>query len=479
LRDGEQSPGVSLGPEEKLLIAEQLSVLGVDVIEAGSAATSKGEREGIKKIARENLGVEVCSFARMMKTDVDFALECEVDSINLVVPTSDLHIEKKLHRTREFVVSKTIETVGYAKDHGLIVELSAEDGSRADFEFICSLYKHGMDAGVDRICFCDTVGILLPERTSEIFSSLRNIAPASIHCHDDFGLAVANSIAALRSGASEVQVTVNGIGERAGNAALEEVVMTLEELYKINTGISKEELYKISKLVSSLTKIPVGSNKSIVGENAFTHESGIHVHGILADPSMYEPISPEKVGRKRRIVFGKHTGKSSVKMALEEMGLQANEEQLSRILDEIKEIGDKGKRVTDADVQAIAEDVLSLIKEPKVILEDLTVVCGRKIMPTASIRLNVDGKEVIDAGIGIGPVDAAIKALRKTIGEDVQLDEYHVDAITGGTDALVEVFVRLGKGDRMVSASGADADIIMASVKAFIQGINRLYIETP
>jgi D-citramalate synthase len=475
LRDGEQTPGVSLKSEEKVRIAEQLDLLGVDVIEAGSVATSEGERDAIRRIVKEDLNAEICTFSRVLKDDLDLALSCDVDSVHLVVPVSDLHIKNKFHRDREFVIGRTVEVVEYAKDHGLIVELSGEDASRTDFNFLKMLFRKGISAGADRICFCDTVGVLIPERTAEIFGSLSEMnVPVSAHCHDDFGLATANSITALRSGATQVHVTVNGIGERAGNAALEEIVMILEELYRIDTGISKRELYKTSKLVSNLTKIPLSPNKSMVGDNAFTHESGIHVHAIRSDTSAYEPIPPEPIGRKRRIVFGKHTGGSSIKMVLEEFGLQADEEQSAEILNRVKDMGDKGKRVTDADIQAIAVKVLDIAKEEKVKLEDLTVVCGKKIMPTASIRLNVEGKDTIDAGIGIGPVDAAINALSKTISNDIRLEEYHVDAITGGTDALVEVSVKLSRGDEVISASGADADIIMASVEAFIQGINRL-----
>ncbi|MDY6931955.1 MAG: (R)-citramalate synthase [Halobacteriota archaeon] len=478
LRDGEQSPGVSLTSEEKLLIARELDAIGVKVIEAGSPATSEGEREGIKLIAGEGLDAEICVYTRSLIKDIDLALDCDVDSIHLVVPSSDLHIEKKLKKDRATVKKGAIEGLEYARDHGLIVELSGEDASRADLNFLVELYSEGINAGAERICFCDTVGVLTPERATEVFDTLSKLgAPASVHCHDDFGLATANSVAAIKAGASQVHVTVNGIGERSGNTCLEEVVMILEGLYNIDTGIVKEDLYHISKLVSRLTKMEVAPNKSIVGDNAFTHESGIHIHGLSSDTSTYEPMPPETVGRRRRFIFGKHTGGASVKMALKEMDLEATDEQMALILDRVKDMGDKGTRITDTDLQTIAETVLEVINEPKIKLSDLTVVSGKMIMPTASIKLNIDGSDVIEAGTGVGPVDAAINALRKATRNitEVQLEEYHVDAIKGGTDALVEVSVRLSKGDKVISARGAHIDIIMASIEALIQGINSLY----
>ena len=477
LRDGEQTPGVSLTTENKLLIARKLDSLGVDIIEAGSAITSEGERASIKKIAGEGLDAEICSYCRIRKEDIDAAIDCDVDSIHLVVPVSDLHIQQKLKKDRETVRAMAVEMTEYAKSHGLIVELSGEDASRADMDYLKSVYNAGIEAGADRLCFCDTVGILVPERTYEIFSDLMPLrAPISVHCHNDFGMATSNTIAALRAGAQEAHVTINGIGERAGNTSLEEVVMVLYSLYKHKTKIDIKGLYTTSRLVSRLSGIPVAPNKAIVGGNAFTHEAGIHVHGLLANTATYEPITPELVGRERRIVLGKHAGRSSVVLALKEFGLAASEKQIDDIVVRMKELGDKGKRVTDADLQTIAETVLGIYQEAKVKLEELTVVSGNTVMPTASIRLKVNGNHVVEAGVGTGPVDAAINALRKAISgvADIQLDEYHVDAITGGTDALVEVWVKLSKGGRTITARGARTDIIMASVEAVLEGINRL-----
>jgi len=451
--------------------------MGIDVIEAGSAITSEGERDSIRSVVRENLDAEICSYCRIREIDVEKAIECDVDSIHLVLPVSDLHIEKKLKKTRETVRNDAVRVCEFAKDHGLIVEWSAEDASRADIEFLKSIYADGIDAGADRLCFCDTVGILTPERTTDIFRELGSLnAQISVHCHDDFGLATSNTIAAILAGAAEAHVTVNGIGERAGNTPLEEVVMVLESLYHKKTGIDCKELYTTSRLVSRLTGVVVAPNKSIIGGNAFTHEAGIHVHGILADTATYEPISPETVGRERRIVLGKHTGRSSIDLALRELGLAATDEQLDNIFARVKELGDKGMRVTDADLQAITETVLGIYKEAKVKLDELTVVSGNRVTPTASIRLTVDGRSVVEAGIGTGPVDAAIDALKKAIANtrDIELEEYHVDSITGGTDALVEVLVKMRSNQKVITSRGARTDIIMASVEAVLEGINRL-----
>ncbi|HII05794.1 MAG TPA: 2-isopropylmalate synthase [Methanotrichaceae archaeon] len=477
LRDGEQTPGVSLTLDEKVGIARQLDVLGVDVIEAGSAVTSEGERKAIRAVAGEGFRAEICSYVRARTDDVDLALDCDVDSIHLVVPVSDLHIKSKLRSDRDSVMRSAVTVTEYATAHGLIVELSGEDASRADEDYLKSLYKVGIDAGADRLCYCDTVGVLVPEKAVEIFSRLSDLpVPVSVHCHDDFGQATANTVAALRGGASQADVTVNGIGERGGNTCLEEVVMALESLYSIKTGILCRELYSLSRLVSRLTGIPVAPNKAIVGENAFTHEAGIHVHGLLADTSTYEPIHPETVGRKRRIVLGKHAGRSSVELALRELGIECTKGELADILSRVKDLGEKGKRVTDADLQTIAEIVLSIEKEPKVKLDEFTVVSGNHATPTASVKITVNGTEMLEAGTGVGPVDAAINAIRRAISgvTDVRLEEYHVDAITGGTSALVEVWVMMVMGDRSITARGAGADIIMASVEAVLEGINRL-----
>jgi D-citramalate synthase len=477
LRDGEQTPGVSLTPDEKLRIAIKLDSMGVNIIEAGSAITSPGEREGIKKITSEGLSAEICSFARAVEGDIDAALECDVDSVHLVVPTSDLHIEHKLKKTREEVLQQAIDSTQYAVDHGLIVELSAEDSTRSDMDFLTQIFQEGIKTGAHRICACDTVGMLTPEKSFEFYGQLSKIgAPLSVHCHNDFGLAVANSLSALRAGATEVHATINGIGERAGNASLEEIAVSLYSLYDVKTDINIQMLYEVSKMVARLTGVYLQPNKAIVGENAFAHESGIHADGVIKKAETYEPITPELVGHQRRFVMGKHIGTKLLQKRVEELGLKVNQDQLMQIFNRVKSLGDMGKCVTDVDLQAITEDVMGVVQEKMVDLEEVTIVSGNKVIPTASVKLKIDDKDILEAGVGLGPVDAAIVAIKKSIADfaDIELEEYHVDAITGGTDALIDVIVKLRHEDRVISARSTQPDIIMASVEAYLSGVNRL-----
>jgi len=455
-----------------------LDDLGVDVIEAGFAASSEGEFEAVKLIAKEKLHAELCSFTRGLKSDIDVALKADTQSIHLVIPTSDLHIEHKLRKSREQVLAMTEETVQYAKDHGLIVELSAEDGTRTEMEFLKDFFRLGISLGSDRICLCDTVGILTPEKSTEIFSMLREVikVPISVHCHDDFGMAVANSIAALRAGADQVHVTVNGMGERAGNAALEEVAIALIGLYGMKIKIHTQKLYDVSRRVAKITRLYPSPNKAIVGENAFMHESGIHTQAILADPRTYEAISPELVGVTRRLTVGKHAGSKGTKASLNQVGIFPTEDELKRIFAEVKRMGDKGKRVLDSDLAAIAENVMKLPKEKAIKLSELTVITGNKVTPTASVRLKINGDEVIEAATGVGPVDAAMQAIRKIISaaEPIRLVDYSVEAITGGSDAVVDVSVTLSREGRIVTSRGIHEDIVMASVEAMLNGVNML-----
>jgi D-citramalate synthase len=478
LRDGEQTPGVSLTPTEKLEIATHLADIGVHVIEAGSAAASAGERESIRSIADAGLAAECCTYVRALPGDIDLAADAGADSVHLVVPVSDLHISKKLRKTREQVCDMAWSAVEYAKSRGLIVELSGEDASRADQAFLAEVFREGVERGADRLCFCDTVGILTPERAAAVVPPLL-FAPLSIHCHDDLGFGLATTVAALRAGASCAHVTVNGIGERAGNTALEELVMALEVLYGVDTGIATEKLYPLSTRVARLTGVPLATNKPIVGEMAFTHESGIHAHGVMRDASTYEPLQPERVGRRRRIVLGKHSGSAAVEAALHDMGYTPDNAQLAEILARIKQVGDAGVRITDAEVMTIAETVMAIEFTPCIELRQFTTVSGSNAMPTASVTLLVNGEEVTGAAVGTGPVDAAIRALQRSVADvgSVRLDEYRVDAITGGTDAVVDVSVKLSKDGKTVTSRGARTDIITASVEAVIAGMNRLLRE--
>ncbi|MFH1285474.1 MAG: 2-isopropylmalate synthase [Candidatus Micrarchaeota archaeon] len=475
LRDGEQTPGLSLSSEKKLLIARKLDEVGVDIIEAGSACASEGERESIKKIANEKLNAEISSFCRGVFSDIDAALSCDVTTVSLVIPASDLHITQKLKKTRPEVLELTKKCTDYARSHGLIVELLAEDGSRADHAFLRELFSSAIKAGASRVCVCDTVGVLTPESTTELYKKLTTLkAPVAFHGHNDLGLAVANTLAAVRAGAREIHCTVNGLGERAGNAPLEEVAVCLEYFYKQKL-LKTKKLYELSSMVEKLSGIELAHNKPLVGRNAFAHESGIHVDGIIKCASTYEPISPELIGQRRRITLGKHSGKKAIQMKLDEMGVKTSAEQIDTISQRVKELGDKGKEVTDADFEVIAYDVLNTKKEARVKLLELTAITGNNITPTASVKLSIGNEEKLSAGIGDGPVDAAINAIENALGgTGVKLTYYHVDAITGGANALVDVHIRLRKKEREVSASAAGTDIVMASVQAMLKGLNVL-----
>ncbi len=478
LRDGEQTPGVSLVPESKLRIAQRLDELGVDYIEAGFAAVSEGEMEAVKLIAKQGLKAQISCAARGTKNDIEAVIKSGASTISMIIPTSDLHIECKLHKTREQILQTTDDCVRYAKDHGLVVEFLAEDATRSKFDYMTKVFQAAVEAGADRVIVCDTVGILTPERSAKLFSKLKNEikVPLGVHCHNDFGLAVANSVAALGAGAEEVHATINGLGERAGNASLEEIIVTLKSLYKLDINIKTELLYGTSQLVSRLTGVHVQPNKAIVGENAFTHESGIHTQGMLTNPSTYEAIAPELVGSRRRISAGKHSGSHAIRADLQSMGLQPSDEQFRDIFQRIKQLGDKGKAVMDADVLAIAENIMGLSRAKPIRLEEMTFVGGDKVTATASVRLSLNGKEVWGAAVGVGPVDAAINAVKNAIAEvePIILEQYMVKAITGGTDAMVEVVVRMRKGNRTVTAMGVREDIVKASMEAVLSAMNVL-----
>ncbi|QSG13396.1 Isopropylmalate/homocitrate/citramalate synthase [Halapricum desulfuricans] len=474
LRDGEQAPGVSLTPEEKARIARALDDAGVDVIEAGSAVTGPGERETISRVTDLDLDATVTSFARGVENDIDLAMDCGVDGINLVVPASDKHIEDKIGTTHAENVAQTVELVEYARDHGLWVEVIGEDGSRADLDYLEELLGAALEAGADRVCYADTVGHATPDRTIEAVSRLAALGPTSTHTHDDLGLAVTNVMASLAAGADLVHGTINGVGERAGNVALEEVAIALDHGYGIET-MDLTKVYDLAQLIASKTGIPLAPNKAVVGENAFTHESGIHTDGTLKDESMYEPYPPEKVGRERRLALGKHAGRAGVEATLNEHGIDVEEDELREIVARVKEIGERGKRVTDADLLTIAEDVQGRERERRVELLDLTAVSGSDV-PTASIRLDVNGEVREEAATGTGPVDAAMQAAEAALSHtaDAQLESYHVDAITGGHDAVVTVEVEMSRGDDHVTVTASEADITRASIEAMVDAMDRL-----
>ena len=474
LRDGEQAPGISLTPEEKAHIARKLDAAGIDVIEAGSACTGHGERQTIQRVTDLEIAATVTSFCRGIKNDIDLAMDCGVDGINLVVPASDKHVTEKVGITPEENVTNTAELVAYAKDHGLWVEVIGEDGSRADLRYLERLMGAALDAGADRVCYADTVGHATPDRTLEVVSTLAALGPTSTHTHDDLGLAMTNVLVSVAAGADLVHGTINGIGERAGNVALEEVAIALDHGYDVET-MHLEKVYELAQLVANKTGIPLPPNKAVVGQNAFTHESGIHTDGTLKDDAMYEPYPPEKVGRQRRLALGKHAGRAGVEAALAEHDFEVSDDELAAVVSRVKEIGDRGKRVTDADLLRIAEEVSGTDRDRRVELLDLTAVSGVN-PPTASIRLSVDGEKRENAATGSGPVDAAMNAAVEALSHelDAALESYHVDAITGGTDAVVTVEVEMSRGDDTVAVSQSDSDITHASVTAMVEAMDRL-----
>jgi 2-isopropylmalate synthase len=484
LRDGEQTPGVSLTPDEKLAIARQVARLGADVIEAGFPISSEGEAEGVKLIAKEGLSSDICALARCNTQDIDVALQCDVGHVHVFIATSDLHLQHKLRLSRGEALEKATKAVSYAKEHGLVVEFSAEDATRSNLEYLGRVFKSVCEAGADRINIPDTVGVASPATMRRIVVSVRQAIgrPVSVHCHDDFGLAVANSLAGIEAGATQAHVTVNGIGERAGNASLEELVMALHQLAGKKTRIDTTLLYETSRLVAKTTGVVVQPNKAVVGDNAFAHESGIHTHGVSAQASTYEPFDPGLVGRKRLFQAGKHAGAHGLAAQLAELGLSPTAEELDRVMSKVKDLADKGKTVTDADLFAIAETVIGAFPADSnaVSLVDFAVMTGIGVVPTASVRIRINGTEYVSSETGLGPVDSAMKAVQKVTDPlvHVRLKEYRLEAITGGSDALAEVLVKVQDDDGVtISARTTGEDVVRASVEAMILGMNKLLLK--
>ena len=488
LRDGEQTPGVSLSPEKKLNIAKKLDELGIDAIETGFPVISDGERESVKMITSANLKAELCGLARTNKKDIDAAIDCGLNYIHTFIATSDIHLEYKLKMTREEALAKAVEAVEYGKSRGLQVEFSAEDATRTDREFLKKIFGEVAKAGADRIDIPDTVGYSTPQYIAEITKDAIDATklPVSVHCHNDFGLAVANAISGIQAGAQCAHVTINGIGERAGNASLEEFVMALNSLpfdQKWETNIDTKLLYETSRYVSKVVGISVQPNKAIVGENAFGHESGIHTHGVLSNPLTYEPISPEIVGRTRWLQVGKHAGIHGMNAMLKEYGIEPNNEQTKQILDQVKNIGDQGKQVTEVELLSIANEVIGENKLKRIVqLTGFSVSTGVGTMPYAFVKLNIDGKEMVATDYGVGPVDASLNAIQKITGQitdEVRLKEYRLDSISGGANALCEVTVKVedARGN-IISSKSVGEDIVTTSVQAMVDGINRIMLKS-
>ncbi len=487
LRDGEQSPGASMNAGEKVRLAERLERLGVDVLEAGFPAASKGDFEAVSQIAQVLKKTEVAGLARASKSDIDAAWGAIKDAskprIHTFIATSDIHMEYKLKMSRDEVIKNAVEAVRYARTLTDNVEFSAEDGSRSDRDFLCRIFEAAIEAGATTVNLPDTVGYAIPAEFSELVTYIRkntlNIHKAvlSVHCHNDLGLATANTIAAISAGARQAEVTINGIGERAGNTSLEEVVMALHtrsNLLPMTTGIRMEHIYPTSRLVTMITGIMVQPNKAIVGANAFAHEAGIHQDGMLKNPMTYEIMKPETIGlSKNRLVLGKHSGRHALRSHLEEMGYNLSSEELNLVFENFKALADKKKHIMDEDLESlITEKTLRTAETFQ--LKYLHVSSGTTVLPMASVELDINGRPVRGAGWGNGPIDSAFNAIAKLTGTGSELLRFSVSALTGGTDAQGEVTVRLKENGLIALGRGTDPDIITASAKAYINGLNRL-----
>jgi len=479
LRDGEQTPGVNFTLEDKVKIAEALSRLGVDYIEAGFPVSSEGAFKAVKEIAGMRLKADVVGLARCVEKDLDAAMGAGVDMVHVFIGTSPIHRRYKLKMSRGEVLEAAERSIQYVMDGGFKVHFSPEDACRTELDFLKEVCALADSMGVEHINIPDTVGVMTPQAMGWLVNEVRQDvkAPLAVHCHNDFGMASANTVAAVVAGASIPHVTVNGLGERAGNADLEQVVMALTLIHGVGCGVNSRRIWETSRLVERLSGIKVMPNFPIVGGNAFAHESGVHVHGILAKASTYEAIAPEVVGAKRRIVLGKLVGMHSVRDRLRVMGVRVSEAEARDITAKVKDLADKGKRVTEEDLQAIAEDMLGRGKrrERLVELKDMTLHAEYGERPSATVALKVRGRDRYAKESGVGPVDATLNAIRAAVGDnDIQLDEYHLDAITGGSNALADVSIRVSKNGDSTMARGVHEDVVMASVIAFINGVNRI-----
>ncbi|MBN2063083.1 MAG: 2-isopropylmalate synthase [Deltaproteobacteria bacterium] len=487
LRDGEQSPGASMNTAEKVRLATQLEKLGADVIEAGFPAASAGDFEAVKAISGKIRDIQVAGLARASKEDIDKAWGAIKDAahprIHTFIATSDIHLEHKLKLNREQVIQRTVESVKYAKTLSDNVEFSAEDASRSDRDYLCKVFGAAVEAGATTVNIPDTVGYAMPEEFGSLVSYIKDHTPnihkavISVHCHNDLGLATANSLAGIRAGARQAEVTINGIGERAGNTSLEEIVMgihTRRSLLNLCTGIKTDEIYPTSRLVSMITGIVVQPNKAIVGANAFAHEAGIHQDGVLKNRMTYEIMEPEMIGLSSNLlVLGKHSGRHAFRQRLNELGFDLTNNEVDNLFEKFKALADKRKELQTEDLEAlVAEEILRI---PDVFrLLYLNVVSGTVTVPTATVRLLIDGKEAQSSGFGVGPIDAAYNTIAKMVGTQSKLLRFAITSITGGMDAQGEVTVRLQENGLVALGKGTDPDIITASAKAYINGLNRL-----
>ena len=485
LRDGEQAPGFSMSKDEKLLLALQLERMNVDIVEAGFAASSQGDFESIQAIARQAKTIRVMSLCRSLKSDIDRSAEAVRDAKNnglhVFIASSPLHMKYKLKMDPDQVIRRAVESVAHARSYTDHVEFSAEDATRSDPDFLVKLLSETVRAGATTLNVPDTVGYTTPDEMYGLIDRLKNEVHGSdsvifsVHCHNDLGMAVCNTLAALRAGARQVECTINGIGERAGNAAVEEIVMALktrQEYYQLDTQIVTEELYPSSKLLTQITGVTVQPNKAVVGKNAFAHEAGIHQHGVLQNALTYEIMTPQSVGiQSTNLVLGKHSGRHALMERLKALGFKLLNDELSQVFIEFKRLADLKKQVFDEDLEALVAHGIRKHTD-FYILESLSVSSGTSTIPAATVSMIVDGKPIKKAGFGDGPVDAALNTIQDITGIDCTLTSYVVKAITGGTDAQGEVSIGVSKDGTHVIGRGADTDIVIASASAFINALN-------
>jgi 2-isopropylmalate synthase len=488
LRDGEQSPGATMNIHEKVQLARQLEMVGVDIMEAGFPAASKGDFEAVKTIAATVKNAQVAGLCRAVQPDIDHAWaairNAAHPSIHTFIATSPVHMQYKLRKSPEQVLEMARDAVRYAAGLCSNVEFSAEDASRSDWDFLTRVVETAIDAGATTINIPDTVGYAQPDEFGAlvryVMENARNSHKAvfSVHCHNDLGLAVANTLAALKAGARQAEVTVSGIGERAGNAALEELVMALRTrhaYYDMETGIKSEQLFPACRLLSMIIGQPIPANKAIVGANAFAHESGIHQDGMLKNRETYEIMTPESVGRtKTEIVLGKHSGRNAINGKLEELGYRLTPEQTQLVFDAVKKLADRKKQIYDEDMEALVLEEVFRIPDMFRLVHLSVQASDTGVPPSAAIVMEVGGERRQHTTFGVGPIDAVFNAISQIVGRAPQLRHYSVNAITGGTDAQGEVTVKLQENGSAAVGRGADADIITASAKAYLNALNRL-----
>ncbi len=490
LRDGEQSPGCSMNLQEKLEVAKQLERLKVDVIEAGFAIASPGDFAAVKAIADTVKDCTVASLARALTQDIDRAWEAVKGAaqprIHTFIATSDIHMQHKLKMKPEDVLNRAVEMVRYAKKYCNDIEFSAEDASRSHPEFLYKIFEAVIAAGATVINVPDTVGYTTPCEYYDLIAGIKNNVPnvdlvdISVHCHNDLGMAVANTLAAARAGATQLECTINGIGERAGNAALEEIVMALhtrKHLFDLETRIDTTQIYRSSRLISTLTGVQVQPNKAVVGANAFAHESGIHQHGVLAEKSTYEIMTPESIGlSQNKMVLGKHSGRHAFDDRLKTLGYSLTKEELDAAFKEFKILADKKKVVQDRDLEALVEE--KSVEIPEVYhLERFVINSGNTITSTASVKLIKNDEEVEEVSTGDGPVDAAFKAIDKIVGIPFTLEDYVLHSVTEGKDAQGEVVVKIRMEEELFTGRGLSTDVVEASVKAYVNAVNKMLYE--